>query len=173
MSSANRQIARAAGTVMVAFVLSNLTSLVRQVLVANAFGTAPEMEAFTAANRVSETLFTLVAGGALASSFIPTFTNLLVADKRRQAWALASTVANLALVALTLVSALAALFAPQIVRYILAPGFASKDPALANSVQAQGLNTRVIALADFDSYIQREMDRLAPILKEVGDKMQN
>ena len=67
--SGTRQIARAAGTVMVAFVLSNLTGLLRQVLVARAFGTGMEMEAFTAANRVSETLFTLVAGGALASSF--------------------------------------------------------------------------------------------------------
>ncbi|NMC14412.1 MAG: hypothetical protein GYA34_16195, partial [Chloroflexi bacterium] len=65
--NANRQIARAAGTVMAAFILSNLTGLIRQILVANAFGTGSEMEAFNAANRVAETLFNLVAGGALAS----------------------------------------------------------------------------------------------------------
>ena len=34
--------------------------------------------AFFAANRVSETLFLLVAGGALGSAFIPQFTGLLV-----------------------------------------------------------------------------------------------
>ena len=128
--SASRQIARAAGTVMAAFVLSNLTSLVRQILVADAFGTALEMEAFTAANRVSETLFTLVAGGALASSFIPNVTALLVKEKRAEAWKLASAIANMALLALTLVSLLAAVFAPQIVRYFLAPGFAYKAPGL-------------------------------------------
>lgn len=128
--NARRQVARAAGTVMVAFVLSNLASLVRQVLVARAFGTQLEMEAFTAANRVSETLFTLVAGGALASSFIPTFTKLLVEEKKREAWKLASAVANLALLALTLISLAAAVFAPQVVRYLLAPGFAQKDPTL-------------------------------------------
>jgi putative peptidoglycan lipid II flippase len=128
--SASRQIARAAGTVMVAFVLSNLTSLARQILVADAFGTELEMEAFTAANRVSETLFTLVAGGALASSFIPNVTALLVKDKRAAAWKLASAIANLALLALTLVSLLAAIFAPQIVRHFLAPGFAGKAPGL-------------------------------------------
>lgn len=128
--SASRQIARAAGSVMAAFILSNLASLVRQILVAGVFGTDLEMEAFTAANRVSETLFTLVAGGALASSFIPNITALLVKDKRAEAWKLASAIANLALLALTLISLLAAVFAPQIVRYFLAPGFAGKAPGL-------------------------------------------
>ena len=47
-TTANRQIARAAGTVMAAFVLSNLTGLVRQVLVTRAFGTGLEIDAFSA-----------------------------------------------------------------------------------------------------------------------------
>ena len=109
---------------MAAFVMSNLVGLLRTILVARAFGTLPEMEAFTPANRVSETLFNLVAGGALASAFIPTFTGLLTRGERRGAWKLASAVANLVLLAATLASLLAAIFAPLIVRYILAPGFA-------------------------------------------------
>ncbi len=113
---------------MAAFVVSNLTGLLRQVLVANAFGTQPVMEAFNAANRVSETLFTLVAGGALSSAFIPTFTGLLAKEKQMRAWKLASAVANLLFLVLVLGVWLAALFAPQITRYILAPGFAG-DPA--------------------------------------------
>ncbi|HNB55290.1 MAG TPA: lipid II flippase MurJ, partial [Anaerolineales bacterium] len=76
-STANRQIARAAGVVMASFVLSNLTGLLRQVLVSNAFGTSAEIDAFNAAIRLPDTLFMLVAGGALASAFIPTFTGLL------------------------------------------------------------------------------------------------
>ena len=126
--SANRQIARAAGMVTLAFVLSNLAGLVRQILVANAFGTSAEMEAFNAANRISETLFNLVAGGALGSAFIPTFTSLLAKDKREGAWRLASSITNIILIILTITSALVAVFAPQIVRYVLAPGFAA-DPA--------------------------------------------
>ena len=88
--TANRQIARAAGLVMAAFALNSIIGLARQVIVLNAFGTSGEMDAFIAANRVSETLFTLVAGGALASAFIPTFTSLLVKDDNRGAWKLAS-----------------------------------------------------------------------------------
>jgi putative peptidoglycan lipid II flippase len=112
---------------MVAFVLSNLAGLARQILVANAFGTQAEMEAFNAANRVSETLFNLVAGGALASAFIPTFTYLLAKQYRERAWRLASSITNL-IIGITIAAGIgAAIFAPWIVRNLLAPGFAD-DP---------------------------------------------
>jgi putative peptidoglycan lipid II flippase len=127
-SSAGRQIARAAGLVMIALIFSQLTGLVRQILVANAFGTSSEMDAFNAANRVAETLFNLVAGGALGSAFIPTFTGLLTQEKREQAWQLASALANWVFIILSGLSLLIAVFARPVVRHILAPGFAA-DPA--------------------------------------------
>lgn len=126
--SANRQIARAASLVTAAFVLSNLTGLIRQILVANAFGTSDAMEAFNAANRISETLFNLVAGGALGSAFIPTFTSLLAKEKRLKAWRLASSIFNLILIITILLAGLAAVFAPQLIRYVIAPGFVN-NPA--------------------------------------------
>jgi putative peptidoglycan lipid II flippase len=127
--SANRQIARAAGTVMLAMMCSQVVGLLAKVLTARAFGTGAESEAFFAANRFAEIIFNLVAGGALASAFIPTFTTSLTQGNRHSAWRLASAVANLILLILTLIAALAAIFAPQVVRYILAPGFATGDPA--------------------------------------------
>ena len=129
--SVNRQIARAAGTVMVAFIISNIAGLIRQILVANAFGTKADMEAFNAANRVAETLFNLVAGGALSSAFIPIFSSLLAKNDRGRAWRLASAVANLVLIITVVVGLAAAIFAPWVVRHILAPGFAA-DPVKEN-----------------------------------------
>ena len=126
--SANRQIARAASLVTAAFVISNLTGLIRQILVAGAFGTTDAMEAFNAANQIAETLFNLAAGGALGSAFIPTFTGLLAKEKRQDAWRLASSIFNLVLIVTILLAVLAAVYAPQLVRYVLAPGFA-EDPA--------------------------------------------
>jgi putative peptidoglycan lipid II flippase len=114
--------------VITAFILSNLAGLARQILVANQFGTMPELDAFNAANRVSETLFNLVAGGALGSAFIPTFTGLLTQEKRRRAWELACAVANWLLILLIVLSLITYLLAPQVVRYLLASGFAA-DPA--------------------------------------------
>jgi putative peptidoglycan lipid II flippase len=126
--TSNRQIARSAGKVMIALLLSNLVNLVSLVLIATTFGTQSEMDAFLAANRVSETLFLLMAGGALGSAFIPTFTALLTKGERNPAWKLASAIGNLVLIVLTTVALLAAIFAQPLVHYVLAPGFAN-DPA--------------------------------------------
>lgn len=114
---------------MFAIVLGQLMGLARGVIVANVFGASLELDSFYAANRVSETLFLLVAGGALGSAFIPTFTGLLARDEKVSAWRLASALANAVTLTLSLLAALIALFAPQVVRYALAPGF-SADPAL-------------------------------------------
>jgi putative peptidoglycan lipid II flippase len=127
--SANRQIARATGTIMAAILFGQLAGLARGILVARIFGASAELDAFLAANRVSETLFLLVAGGALSSAFIPAFTSLLVKKENKSAWRLASSIANLILLVISLLALIAAWFAPQIVRYALAPGFSS-NPAL-------------------------------------------
>ena len=123
-SESNNQIARAAGTVMLAFTISQIFGLIRRILVAQAFGASIELDAFIAANRVSETLFNLIAGGALGSAFIPTFTALLAKGKKNSAWKLASSIANLIIIILTFLSSIAFFIAPQIVRYALAPGLA-------------------------------------------------
>ena len=128
-SNANKQIARATGTVMIAIFLGQITGLIRGVIVARTFGASPELDAFFAANRVSETLFLLVAGGALGSAFIPTFTGLLAKDDKAAAWRLASAIANAVTLTLSLLALLVAFFAPQVVRYALAPGL-SNDPQL-------------------------------------------
>jgi putative peptidoglycan lipid II flippase len=127
-SSANRQIARAAGTVMFALVLGQIIGMVRTIIVAGAFDAGTLLDPYYTANRVPETLFLLVAGGALSSAFIPTFTGFLVKNDRAGAWHLASAIGNLAVLTLGALVILASVFAPQIVRYFLASGFAG-DPA--------------------------------------------
>jgi putative peptidoglycan lipid II flippase len=135
VQSANRQIARAAGTVMAAFILSNLVGLLRGILILRGFGTGAEMEAFNTANRLAETLFNLVAGGALASAFVPTFTGFLARSEKTQAWRMASSIANLVIIILMVVSAISAFFAPQIVRYLLAPGFVDEPAKFELTIQ--------------------------------------
>ncbi|TES89667.1 MAG: murein biosynthesis integral membrane protein MurJ [Anaerolineales bacterium] len=129
-NSANRQIARAAGVVMAGFVLSNLVGLVRRALEARVFGTSAVYDAFNAADRLPDILFMLVAGGALASAFIPTFTEFLEKDDRNGAWRLASSIVNLVVLILTLFSAACWVLAPQIVANILAPDFSPEQQAL-------------------------------------------
>lgn len=129
MTNSNQQIARAAGTVMFAMLLGQIAGLVRGVLVAQTFGASQQLDSFFAANRVSETLFLLVAGGALGSAFIPTFTGLLAKDEKNSAWKLATSIGNAVTLTLTLLALLIAIFAPQVIRFALAPGL-SADPEL-------------------------------------------
>ncbi|MEW6649976.1 MAG: murein biosynthesis integral membrane protein MurJ [Chloroflexota bacterium] len=124
VNTAVRQIARAAGTVMAAFILTQLLGLVRTILIYRVFGINADLDSFNAANRVTEMLFNLMASGALGSAFIPTFTGLLAQEKRDTAWKLASAVTNLLFVLLILIAGLVYLFAPQIVRqglFVLTP----------------------------------------------------
>ena len=110
---------------MVAFIISNLFGLFAKTLTARAFGTGFESGSFFAANRFSEILFNLVAGGALGSAFIPVFTGLLVEEDRTKAWKLASSINNLVFLVLCVFSVLSIIFARQIVHFVLAPGFSS------------------------------------------------
>lgn len=119
---------------MFALVLGQIAGLARSILVAGIFGASPELDAFTAANRVSETLFLLVAGGALGSAFIPAFTGLLARGERDSAWKLASALANAVTLTLSLLAVFLAIYAPQVVRYALAPGFYQNPELFALTV---------------------------------------
>ena len=161
---------------MVAFILSNLTGLLRQILIANAFGTQADIEAFNAANRVAETLFALVAGGALASAFIPTFTSLLTKDDNKGAWHLASSIFNLILLVISITSLIAAIFAPQVVRYVLAPGFAdqpAKEALTIDLVRLMLPSAAIFALSGLvmgilNSYHKFFVPALAPSMYQIG-----
>jgi putative peptidoglycan lipid II flippase len=123
----NRRIARDAGTVMLAILLGQVFSLLSSILITRAFGTGIQNEAFNASNRLPDILYQLIAGGALASAFIPTFTTLLTRGERSKAWLLASAIANIITVIFIVLGVLIALFTPWVVQRILAPGFAA-DP---------------------------------------------
>ncbi len=108
---------------MIGFVLSSLSGLVSQVLITNAFGTSADLDAFYTGNRLPETLFNLIAGGALASAFLPTLTGFLARDDRKGGWRLTSSVINLILMIMGALSVLAVMAAPWLVRTVLAPGY--------------------------------------------------
>ena len=114
---------------MFAILFGQLAGLARSIIVANTFGASPELDAFVYATRVCETLFLLVAGGALGSTFLPAFTGLLTKGDKDSAWQLASSLANTVTLTLSLLAVLIALFAPQVVRYAIAPGLVN-DPEL-------------------------------------------
>ncbi len=132
--SANRQIASAASKIMFAFVLSNLVGLVRQMLISDAFGTDRAIDAFYIAVAFPDLIFSLVAGGALSSAFIPMFTSFLAREEREAAWRLAASITNLVLVFLTFLSVISGILALPIVQHILAPDSNLSQQLLASQL---------------------------------------
>jgi putative peptidoglycan lipid II flippase len=128
--TAGQQITRAASIVMAAYILTTLVGIVRGSVISHAFGTSLELDAYNAANRVTELLFNLTAGGALGSAFIPMFTGMLTRKDTQSAWKLASGVINALLLILIGVSALMWLFAPVIVDKILFALVTNANPAM-------------------------------------------
>jgi len=125
LSDRSKRLAGAAVLVMVGFVLSRALGLVREMTIGAAFGTSGALDAYRTAFLLPDILFTLFAGGALASAFIPTFTAYLARGDEETAWAVASSVFNLAALALAAAAGMLFVAAPWIVPWVV-PGY---DPA--------------------------------------------
>ena len=144
MNTGGRQIAKAATLVMVLTIVSRVLGLVRQMVIGAMFGTSGNLDTYLAAARIPEMIFLVITGGALGSAFIPAFADHLARKDRAGAWRLASAVINVALIVVTAVAGLTALFAPALVRTVLAPGFAPRQQAFTASLLRLMLVTPVI-----------------------------
>lgn len=116
---------------MAAFLLSGILGIVRQSAISSVFGAGMQADAFVAAQRVPETLFVLVAGGALGSAFIPVFTRFLARDDEDGAWRLASGVITLMMVAAFVLALVAFVLARPLIEYLLFPGAAPETQTLS------------------------------------------
>jgi len=168
--SSTRQIARAATLVMALFVFSRMAGLAREMIIGARFGTGAEYDAYLAAFRLPDLLFQLMAGGALGSAFIPVFTGCLARRDLRGAWRLYSAVTNCVVIIMTVAAVLAAIAAPLLVRYVLAPGFTPEQQALTAQLMRWMLVSTVIfgvsgiIMAVLNSLQHFLLPALAPVL---------
>ncbi|MEZ4518099.1 MAG: murein biosynthesis integral membrane protein MurJ [Chloroflexota bacterium] len=130
-----RQVFRAAGLVGVLALVSRMAGLLREIFIRQNLGvTSIDATAFDIASRFPETIFLIIAGGAIGSAFIPTFTAYFARDDERGAWRLFSAVINLVLIATTLASVLVMIFADPIVEFFYAENIAAQPELLAETV---------------------------------------
>lgn len=120
-SSAAGGLAIAAAIVAFGFVGSRLLGVVRTAAIADAFGAAPELDAYNIAFRIPDLIFQVLAGATLGSAFIPVFSRLFRRDGPDAAWLLASRVLNIVTAATAALCVVAFVFAPLLVPF-LAPG---------------------------------------------------
>lgn len=111
----------AASIVAAGFVVSRLLGVLRSVVIADAFGTEPDLSAYWVAFRLPDLVFQLLAGATLSAAFIPTFSRVLLRHGEAEGWRFASSVLNLVAIATFVLAGVAFLFAPVLVP-LLAPG---------------------------------------------------
>ena len=71
--------------------LSRVAGLAREVIAANFFGTSRVFSAFTIASQIPNLMTNLFAQAALSAAFVPVFTELLQAGRKKEAFRLATT----------------------------------------------------------------------------------
>ncbi len=133
-ASTRRHIARNVLLVAGCFALAAVAGLFRNAVIAATFGIGSALDAYYAAFKLPDLLFTIVAGGALATAFIPVFADYVAGGDRAGAWRLTSAVLNWVIVLITLLAAVAAFLAPVLVRTVIAPGFTLAEQAETASV---------------------------------------
>jgi putative peptidoglycan lipid II flippase len=112
-----------AGLILTASALaSRLLGWVRLLVIGSQFGAGRDLDAYLAAFRIPDAIFQLVVAGALSAALIPVFASYRARGEDADAWRLASSVINLVLIALVVLSGLMAILAPVLVP-LVAPGF--------------------------------------------------
>ncbi len=160
--------------VALAFGLAAAAGLLRNIIMARQFGIGASLDAYYAAFKLPDLLFSIVAGGALATAFIPIFARFLANDDRAGAWRLTSAITNLVVLTTAALAILAGLLAPWLVRTLLAPGFDAAAQAETAAVMRILLVSTVIfgvsavqgsALHGFKHFL---LPALAPVVYPLG-----
>ncbi|HEX8464918.1 MAG TPA: murein biosynthesis integral membrane protein MurJ [Abditibacterium sp.] len=131
------------------YFLARFTGLFQRQIISALLGSA-ETDAYTAAFRLPDFLNYLVAGGAISLTFIPIFTKFWNRGREAEAWRFFSALASIMGFALTILTALMMIWAPQLLSLAL-PGLreAGREETFALAVSM----TRIILPAQLFFYL--------------------
>jgi putative peptidoglycan lipid II flippase len=124
--STNKSIAKSAGIISIATLISRILGFVRDIIFAAFFGTGIYAQAFVVAFRIPNLLRDLIGEGATNSAVVPVLVEELSLSGKDAFWKLANILLNLLLVVLTVLTIIGFVFARPIV-FAIAPGFV-EDP---------------------------------------------
>jgi putative peptidoglycan lipid II flippase len=101
--------------------LSNVLGVVRDHYLTQKIPT-DLLSSYYAAFRIPDLIFNVLILGAIASAFIPVFTTLITQKKNQEAWLVAASVINIAIIFLVLSSLILVVIIPYLMPFIV-PGF--------------------------------------------------
>lgn len=113
--------AKATFALMVVTILSKILGLMRESVMASAYGTGVYTAAYNTANNIPIVLFAII-GSSLATSLIPLYSRLSVEDSEERAIGFLNTVINIVILVSIGLSLIGIVFAGPLVK-LFAPGF--------------------------------------------------
>jgi putative peptidoglycan lipid II flippase len=141
---------RSTGILMAAFFLNKILAIGRQIVIAQAFGTGSDYDAFVAAFRLPDILFMIISGGALGTAFIPILSERLTHRPLDdpEGWKLSSGVLNTLLLVALGASLIGVVFALPLVQWFVAPGFSLDNQILtANLMRLTLISTIIFSIS--------------------------
>jgi putative peptidoglycan lipid II flippase len=168
------KVARAAFLNTGAFLLSSILGLLGTFIFSYDFGATRFSDAYYQAYIIPDLIYTVVAGGALSSAFIPVFTKYAEGQRdERTAWHIASSALNLATISVIVLAAVAMLLAPVLVP-LYSPDFPPTELALTITLtrlmlfQAIVLGSGVIVSAILNTKNDFTRTAIGTVLYNVG-----
>jgi putative peptidoglycan lipid II flippase len=158
---------------MAGFVASRVLGLVRNAVLAGYFGASPEYEAYVAAIAVPDTVFQVLAGGVMGAAFIPVFARFLESDDQAEAWRLASSAINIAVVLTGAIALLLIVFARPVMAVMVPGRDAEFQELAAGLVRIMLISPVVFAVSGFATSVLNSFHRfwlsaLAPLMYNAG-----
>ncbi len=122
VSLKRRSSSRNAALVGSGILLSRLAGLVRERVFAHYFGNSDAADAFKAALKIPNLLQNLFGEGALSSSFIPVYANLLASGDKEEANRVAKVIGTILALSMSILVLVGVLATPYLID-LIAPGF--------------------------------------------------
>src|SRR3989338_4130843 len=125
-----KHLIKSTGVISAATAISRILGFVRDIVIANFFGTSFTAQAFFVAFRIPNSLRDLVGEGAMNSAIVPVLSEYKAKGLDLEFLRAARVLFNISLASLSVLTLLGIIFSPIVVR-ITAPGFI-RDPAALN-----------------------------------------
>lgn len=125
-----KNLARSALLMGVIILASKFLGLLRDIMIASAYGTTESAIAYATASKLPVTIFDFILGGVVTSAFIPVYNSIAVKSGKKEALSFSQSYLNLILTITTALTVIGVLFAPWLVG-VIAPELSDSTATLA------------------------------------------
>jgi putative peptidoglycan lipid II flippase len=172
LNHSSKTIFSAAVILAVMTLTSRILGLFRDRLLAGKFGAGDALDAYFAAFRLPDLIYSILVMGAISSAFIPVFAHYWQKDEK-EAWHLTSGILNLISLGLIFLAIIFIFFAPSLIS-LIAPGFSGEKREITIMLtRIMFLSPIFLGISSILSGVLQYFNRffissLAPIMYNVG-----